>query len=60
LTGGARPKSIELAFEPIGVARTPFVDKKDAPRQPAASTAEGTIELFPGRDLEDALDDINA
>jgi tRNA-Thr(GGU) m(6)t(6)A37 methyltransferase TsaA len=45
-------------FDAIGVVRSPFVDKKDAPRQPRASTAEGTIELFSGRDLEDALSGI--
>lgn len=47
-----------LTFEPIGVVRTPFTDKKDAPRQPAASTAKGTIELVSDRDLGDALDGI--
>ncbi len=43
-------------FCPIGVVRTPFVDKKDAPRQPAAaSEVAGTIELVSDRDLGDAL-----
>lgn len=48
-----------VTFTPIGVARTPFVDKVSAPRQPyAAAGVEGTIELFPGRDFEHALSDL--
>lgn len=48
-----------ITLEPIGVARTPFVDKADAPRQPrAAEGIEGTIELFEGRGFEDALADL--
>lgn len=49
----------ELSFAPIGVVRTPFTDKKDAPRQPAAAAeVAGTIELVPDRDLADALSGI--
>lgn len=48
-----------LLIEPIGFARTPFTEKADAPRQPAAARGvEGTIELLPGRGFEDALSDI--
>jgi tRNA-Thr(GGU) m(6)t(6)A37 methyltransferase TsaA len=48
------------AFEPIGVARTPFDEKRAAPRQPAAARGvRGTIELFPGRGYEDALADLD-
>lgn len=48
-----------LLVEPIGIARTPFIEKVDAPRQPAAARGvEGTIELLPGRGFEDALSDI--
>jgi tRNA (adenine37-N6)-methyltransferase len=49
----------EVTFTPIGVARTPFADRASAPRQPSASReARGTIELFPGRDFEHALEDL--
>jgi len=48
-----------LQVTPIGIARTPFKEKAEAPRQPAAARGvEGTIELVPGRGFEDALDDI--
>ncbi|MCU0658634.1 MAG: tRNA (N6-threonylcarbamoyladenosine(37)-N6)-methyltransferase TrmO [Polyangiaceae bacterium] len=46
-------------FEPIGVIHTPFRDRLSAPRQPAeAAEVAGEIELFPGRNLEHALSDI--
>jgi tRNA (adenine37-N6)-methyltransferase len=49
-----------ITFQPIGVVRTPFRDRASAPRQPAASAgAEGTIELLPGHDFEDALADLD-
>ena len=45
-----------FTFEPIGVARTPFTEKRQAPRQPAAARGvEATLELFPGKGYEDAL-----
>jgi tRNA-Thr(GGU) m(6)t(6)A37 methyltransferase TsaA len=45
---------------PIGVARTPFADRLSTPRQPyAARGVEGTIDLFPGRDFEHALSDLD-
>jgi tRNA-Thr(GGU) m(6)t(6)A37 methyltransferase TsaA len=48
-----------LTLRPIGVIHTPFVDKVSAPRQTyVARDAEGTIVLEPGRDFEDALDDL--
>jgi tRNA-Thr(GGU) m(6)t(6)A37 methyltransferase TsaA len=48
-----------ISFTPIGVAHTPFTDRVSAPRQPyAARAARGTIELFPGRDFEHALEDL--
>jgi tRNA-Thr(GGU) m(6)t(6)A37 methyltransferase TsaA len=48
-----------IGFAPIGIARTPFPDRVSAPRQPCASRgARGTIELFPGRDFEHALADL--
>jgi len=48
-----------LELEPIGVLRSPFRDRADAPRQPrAALGVEGTIVLEPGRGFEDALSDL--
>jgi tRNA-Thr(GGU) m(6)t(6)A37 methyltransferase TsaA len=48
-----------LTLTPIGVVRSPFVDRADAPRQPAATGgARGEIELFPGRNLEHAVEDL--
>jgi tRNA-Thr(GGU) m(6)t(6)A37 methyltransferase TsaA len=48
-----------IAFTPIGVVHSPFDEKSSAPRQATAATdVEATIELFPGRDLEHALEDI--
>src|SRR5271167_4134636 len=50
-----------ITFEPIGVVHTPFKEKVSAPRQSiAAENVEGTIELFPGRSLEHALEDIGS
>lgn len=44
-------------FEPIGVVRSPFRERVEAPRQPAAARdAIGRIELFAGRGFEDALE----
>jgi tRNA (adenine37-N6)-methyltransferase len=49
-----------LSLEPIGVARTPFVDRVSAPRQPRiAEGVEGTLELFAGHGYEHALSDLD-
>ena len=49
-----------VTFEPIGVVRSPFREKVEAPRQArAAAATEATIELFPGRDFEHALEDLS-
>jgi tRNA (adenine37-N6)-methyltransferase len=46
-----------LELTPIGVARTPFQYKEEAPRQPAvASGVRGTIELFPEAAYEHGLE----
>lgn len=46
-----------IELEPIGVVRTPFVEKALAPRQPSeARDVRGVVTLFEGRGLEDALD----
>lgn len=48
--------SHETIFRAIGVVRTPFAEKVDAPRQATeAPDAEGTLELFAGHGYDDAL-----
>lgn len=48
-----------LTLEPIGVVRSPFRERMDAPRQPrAAEGVRGTIVLHEGRNFEDALTDL--
>lgn len=49
-----------LTLRPIGVIRTPYVDRYDAPRQPgvAAEGREGVIELVGGMNLEQAVEDL--
>ncbi|HEX7670478.1 MAG TPA: tRNA (N6-threonylcarbamoyladenosine(37)-N6)-methyltransferase TrmO [Polyangiaceae bacterium] len=55
--GGAAP----LSLTPIGVIRTPFVDRASAPRQPAAARGvKGTLELHPDGRFEHALQDLNS
>jgi tRNA (adenine37-N6)-methyltransferase len=50
-----------LTIEPIGIIRTPYVEKYDAPRQPNAEGEDviGVIELTPHRNFEQALDDLS-
>lgn len=45
-------------FEPIGFVRSPFGEKRAAPRQGVAGGAEGTIELFPRSGMHHALEDL--
>jgi tRNA-Thr(GGU) m(6)t(6)A37 methyltransferase TsaA len=53
----ASPGSLTLT--PIGVVRSPFADRASAPRQPAAAAgAPGEIVLYPGRNLEHAVEDL--
>jgi tRNA (adenine37-N6)-methyltransferase len=48
-----------LTLQPIGHMRTTFLEKVEAPRQPAASTdSPGVIELLPGSNLEHAIEDL--
>jgi tRNA-Thr(GGU) m(6)t(6)A37 methyltransferase TsaA len=48
-----------LTLHPIGVIRTSFASKVDAPRQPAAAAdATGVIDLFADRNLEHAIEDL--
>ncbi len=54
------PGPSPLTLVPIGVARTPFLERSAAPRQPAAAVdVPGRIELTPGRDFEHALGDVD-
>jgi len=49
-----------IRLEPIGVVRSPFHERVDAPRQPSeAAEVKGTVELFAGRGLEDAVQDLD-
>jgi tRNA-Thr(GGU) m(6)t(6)A37 methyltransferase TsaA len=51
--------SPSYSFSPIGFVRSPFTERREAPRQPSVAAArdvEATIELSPGRDLERALE----
>lgn len=49
----------DLVLRPIGIVRSPFRERREAPRQPrAAAGVSGTIELFPGHHFEDALSDL--
>ncbi len=49
-----------LLLQPIGIIRTPFTDRVDAPRQPDHSGAgvSGKIILEPGKNFEQALEDL--
>ena len=48
-----------LTLTPIGIVRSPFTEKMQAPRQPNTPQAKaGTIELFAGHDFEHALEDL--
>jgi tRNA-Thr(GGU) m(6)t(6)A37 methyltransferase TsaA len=56
----ARLPLIAYTFDPIGVVRSPYLERADAPRQPtAARGVAGSIELFAGRGFEDALEDVS-
>lgn len=55
-----RPGSPLITLEPIGVIRTPFLRKYDAPRQPGvgAESDVSVVELFPHKNFEQALEDL--
>lgn len=49
-----------LSLRPIGLVRSPFVDKRSAPRQPDPQAAtRGRIELFSETGFQDALLDLD-
>jgi tRNA-Thr(GGU) m(6)t(6)A37 methyltransferase TsaA len=52
---------VPYEFEPIGFVRSPFTERRAAPRQPAmAAGVAGRIELAAGRGFEDAVLGIEA
>lgn len=54
----AAPRTLEV--KPIGVVRSPFTEKMQAPRQPnTPQAAAGRIELYAGNDFEHALEDLS-
>src|SRR6266516_3597403 len=56
---GASMPAESVQMQPIGWARTPFVERMSTPRQPhAAKGARGFIELAPNRHFEHALVDL--
>jgi tRNA-Thr(GGU) m(6)t(6)A37 methyltransferase TsaA len=53
------PSIAPITLRPIGVVRSPFREKRDAPRQPAAARdVTGRIELFPLPGMEHAVCDL--
>ncbi len=51
---------MQYLFEPIGVVRSPFTERAEAPRQTAAARdVPGRVELSPGRGFEDALEGLS-
>jgi tRNA (adenine37-N6)-methyltransferase len=55
------PESQQLVVNPIGVVRSDFVERADAPRQPlTGNESRGTIELFNAPGIEHALDDLGS
>jgi tRNA-Thr(GGU) m(6)t(6)A37 methyltransferase TsaA len=53
-------RSESLLLEPIGIVHTSLATKVEAARQPrAAGGVPGRIELFPGRNFEHALEDLD-
>jgi tRNA-Thr(GGU) m(6)t(6)A37 methyltransferase TsaA len=53
--------SVQYLFEPIGVVRSPFTERAEAPRQAAAGRdVAGSIELLAGKGFDDALEGLDA
>jgi len=52
---------MKIEFEAIGIIRTPYRNKYDAPRQPHVDSRvdDATVELLPHRNFEQALRDID-
>ena len=55
----SEPSEHQLLLTPIGVVRSPFTEKMQAPRQPSAAQGTlGRVELRAGQDFEHALEDL--
>jgi tRNA-Thr(GGU) m(6)t(6)A37 methyltransferase TsaA len=53
--------AVQYLFEPIGLVRSPFAERVEAPRQAAAARdVAGTIELFARKGFDDALQGLDA
>jgi tRNA-Thr(GGU) m(6)t(6)A37 methyltransferase TsaA len=48
-----------FAFAPIGVVRSPFHERAEAPRQPVLAEVDGRIELYAGHGYEHALEGLD-
>lgn len=50
-----------IHLDPIGIIRTPYINKYDAPRQPRVDDRvdEATVELYPHHNYEQALRDVD-
>ncbi|MBK8255786.1 MAG: tRNA (N6-threonylcarbamoyladenosine(37)-N6)-methyltransferase TrmO [Polyangiaceae bacterium] len=61
MTQTRQPQALpDFVLKPIGVVYSPFVEKKDAPRQPAAARdVVGRIELFATPGMEHAVSDLD-
>ncbi|MFT3921620.1 MAG: tRNA (N6-threonylcarbamoyladenosine(37)-N6)-methyltransferase TrmO [Myxococcales bacterium] len=56
----ARWNGQAISVSPIGIFRSPFRERMDAPRQArVAAETEGRVELFEGQGYEDALSDLD-
>jgi tRNA-Thr(GGU) m(6)t(6)A37 methyltransferase TsaA len=52
---------VQYLFDAIGVVRSPFQERAEAPRQASVARAvAGRIELLPGKGFEDALEGLDA
>jgi len=60
MTARPQPAAMEaLCVRPIGVVRSPFKEKREAPRQPAAARdVQGQVELFALPGMEHAIEDV--
>lgn len=55
----SRPQILHCS--PIGIVRSPFRERGEAPHQPSsAREVAGSIELFPGQNFEHGLEDLSA
>ncbi len=55
------PGQREVIMRPIGLIHTPYTNRSEAPHQPGGfgETSRSTIELFPGMNFDQALEDLD-